>query len=196
MARQQDEEKRSKILQAAIKAFGEQGFTNTTMKDIAIASGIAPGSIYTYFKDKEVLFISAVNAVWKKFNRQLSSILHSDRPLSDRVTAITDYGFDILKELHPLVRGMYQEANRLNLFRKNLVRVSTQLSAIFDAPEAANYPLAQYDSESRAYLLKLWISGILFTFSSVSSTRLKGEIEKMRSLIVQGIMPQEDRPGK
>jgi AcrR family transcriptional regulator len=40
---QQDEEKRVKILQAAIVAFGDQGFTNTTMKDIAIASGIAPG---------------------------------------------------------------------------------------------------------------------------------------------------------
>lgn len=190
MARQQDEEKRVKILQAAIKAFGDQGFTNTTMKDIAIASGIAPGSIYTYFKDKEVLFISAVNAVWKKFYRQLNSILTSEITISERVNAITDYGFDILKELHPLVRGMYQEANRLNLFRKNLVRVSTQLAALFDIPEAAEYPLAKYDSESRAYLLKLWISGILFTFSSVSSTRLKDEISKMKVLISQGLMPE------
>ncbi len=189
MARQQDEEKRVKILQAAIKAFGDQGFTNTTMKDIAIASGIAPGSIYTYFKDKEVLFISAVNAVWKKFYRQLNSILHSEMEIQDRITAITNYGFDILKELHPLVRGMYQEANRLNLFRKNLVRVSNQLSALFDRPEAAAYPLSKYDPESRAYLLKLWISGILFTFSSVSNTRLKDEISKMKILISQGLTP-------
>ncbi len=190
MARQQDEEKRVKILQAAIVAFGDQGFTNTTMKDIAIASGIAPGSIYTYFKDKEVLFISAVNAVWKKFYRQLNAILQSDVNIEQRVTDITDYGFDILKELHPLVRGMYQEANRLNLFRKNLVRVSNQLSALFDIPEAQIYPLAKMDAESRAYLLKLWISGILFTFSSVSSTRLKDEISKMKTLIAAGLTPE------
>ncbi len=189
MARKQDEKKRTKILNAAISAFGDQGFTNTTMKDIAVASGIAPGSIYTYYKDKEVLFISSVNAVWKKFYLQLDRILHSNASISNRIQDITEYGFDILKELHPLVRGMYQEANRLNLFRKNLVRVSNQIAEIFDVPEAAHYPLTKYDSKSRAYLLKLWISGILFTFSSVSSARLKDEITNMRSLISQNLLP-------
>lgn len=191
MARQQDEEKRIKILKAAVTSFGEQGFTNTTMKDIAIASGIAPGSIYTYFKDKEVLFISAVNAVWKKFYTKLNGIVNSSDSIDIRVRAITDYGFDILKELHPLVRGMYQEANRLNLFRKNLVRVSHQLASVFEGPEAKDFPLAKYDAASRAYLLKLWISGILFTFSSVSSTRLPDEIAQMKILIAQGLLPPD-----
>ena len=51
-------ERRRHILEAAARAFARKGFAQTTMKEIAAEAGIAPGTIYLYFKNKEDLLIS------------------------------------------------------------------------------------------------------------------------------------------
>jgi AcrR family transcriptional regulator len=49
------EERRSQILEAAMKVFAKKGFKGATNKDIANAAGVSPGLIYFYFKNKEDL---------------------------------------------------------------------------------------------------------------------------------------------
>jgi len=51
-------ERRRHILEAAARAFARKGFAQTTMKEIAAEAGIAPGTIYLYFKNKEDLLIN------------------------------------------------------------------------------------------------------------------------------------------
>ncbi|MEE2788677.1 MAG: TetR/AcrR family transcriptional regulator [Myxococcota bacterium] len=50
-------EKRLKILDAAVKVFAERGFYNARVSDIAAAAGVADGTIYLYFKNKDDLLI-------------------------------------------------------------------------------------------------------------------------------------------
>lgn len=52
------EARRQQILDAATQVFAEKGFDRATIADIARAAGIAEGSIYNYFKNKEDLLIS------------------------------------------------------------------------------------------------------------------------------------------
>ncbi len=52
------QEKRSKILFAAIKVFAQKGFYNTKVADIAREAGVADGTIYLYFKNKDDILIS------------------------------------------------------------------------------------------------------------------------------------------
>ncbi len=52
------EERRSQILEAALKVFAEKGFKGATNKDIADAAGVSPGLIYFYFENKEDLFFA------------------------------------------------------------------------------------------------------------------------------------------
>jgi AcrR family transcriptional regulator len=47
---------RAAILKTARLLFGDRGFENTTIDDIAIAAGVAKGAIYHHFKTKEALF--------------------------------------------------------------------------------------------------------------------------------------------
>jgi TetR/AcrR family fatty acid metabolism transcriptional regulator len=51
-------ERRQHILEAAARAFASKGFAQATMKEIAVEAGIAPGTIYLYFKNKEDLLVS------------------------------------------------------------------------------------------------------------------------------------------
>lgn len=192
MARHQDDEKRSRILEAAIIAFQDQGFTTTTVKDIADRAGIAPGSIYTYFQDKEVLFIAAVDTVWKSFYAGLKPIMTLQEPFHNKMESMLDYGFKLLEELHPLVQGMYQEPSRLNLFHKNIVKLSKQLAFFFDTVQTRLPGLSRIDRRSRMHLIKLWISGMMFTLSSLPPERIQQEITQQRKLILDLLISGTD----
>jgi len=52
------DERRTYILDAAAAVFGEKGYERATMKEIAARAGIAPGTIYLYFKNKRDLLLA------------------------------------------------------------------------------------------------------------------------------------------
>jgi AcrR family transcriptional regulator len=47
---------RAKILRSAIEVFGERGFGESTVLDIAEHAGMASGTVYQYFEDKSDVF--------------------------------------------------------------------------------------------------------------------------------------------
>lgn len=49
-------DRREAILAAALHEFSERGFAGTRLDDVARRAGVAKGTIYLYFSDKEVLF--------------------------------------------------------------------------------------------------------------------------------------------
>lgn len=51
---------RAAILEAAQKRFGEQGYRNTKMAEIARDAGVAAGTLYNYFASKEAVFDAIV----------------------------------------------------------------------------------------------------------------------------------------
>lgn len=51
------QERRQQILTAAASVFAEKGFDRATISDVARAAGIADGSIYNYFDDKQDLLV-------------------------------------------------------------------------------------------------------------------------------------------
>ena len=53
-------EKKQHILDAAISVFIENGFEETSMRQIASAAGLTTGAIYHHFKNKDELFYHAV----------------------------------------------------------------------------------------------------------------------------------------
>jgi TetR/AcrR family fatty acid metabolism transcriptional regulator len=51
-------DKRERILKAAISVFAERGFYNAKIEDIAREAGVAVGTTYLYFENKDDLMIS------------------------------------------------------------------------------------------------------------------------------------------
>jgi TetR/AcrR family fatty acid metabolism transcriptional regulator len=51
-------DKRERILRAAIKVFARKGFYATRVNEIAKAAGVADGTIYLYFKNKDDVLVS------------------------------------------------------------------------------------------------------------------------------------------
>lgn len=51
------QDKRTRILDAAVRVFAERGFFTATVAEIARAAGVADGTIYLYFKGKDDLLL-------------------------------------------------------------------------------------------------------------------------------------------
>lgn len=56
------EDRKGQLLEEAARLFGARGYDKTSMRDIATAFGILPGSLYHHFGSKEELFIAVYAA--------------------------------------------------------------------------------------------------------------------------------------
>jgi TetR/AcrR family fatty acid metabolism transcriptional regulator len=65
-------DKRARILEAAVKVFAERGFHTATVAEIARAAGVADGTIYLYFKSKDDLLL-------RLFDEKMTEIVEEAR---------------------------------------------------------------------------------------------------------------------
>lgn len=187
MARQLDEEKRQGILDAAFEAFGENGYRNTTIKDIADIAGIAPGSVYTYFEDKEDLFRNTVDEGLNTFYMELRRIISLPESFEVKFNRVIDFGFDLFKRVHPIFRGMFSEANRLDLFRSNIENLCAAFEELFVEGKRLGVIEMFEESEMTKKAIKIFISGILFHTSLIPREDLDIEIDKLKDQTKKGL---------
>jgi len=78
-------EKRAAILKAAVKVFARSGFYTSKVSDVAQEAGVADGTIYVYFKNKDDLLISLFEDkmvdILQNFRDALSGIVHAYKKL-------------------------------------------------------------------------------------------------------------------
>lgn len=110
--RQQAEERRENILDAAQRVFCTKGFAGASIRDIAREAGITEGLIYHYFESKDQL----QEAVWRErsWRAQLERILsNADGKTLEQVLRemVRDF-LGTLRENGPMVRMFASESQR------------------------------------------------------------------------------------
>jgi TetR/AcrR family fatty acid metabolism transcriptional regulator len=79
------DDKRQRILEAARKRFRYYGFRKTTMQEIARDAGVAVGTLYLYFKDKDDLLVAGTEEYVTRHRQQAEVILASDLSAADKL---------------------------------------------------------------------------------------------------------------
>jgi AcrR family transcriptional regulator len=74
-------ERRDDILAAALDEFSARGFAATRLDDVAARAGVAKGTIYLYFDDKESLFQELVRALVVPLVGSIAAAPLSDMPI-------------------------------------------------------------------------------------------------------------------
>jgi len=93
-------EKYHQILEAAVKVFAEQGFFQSTVAQVAKQAGVADGTIYLYFKNKDDILIQfyeyKTRQVFDKFRKAVDSTDQAELKLRNLVrTHLEEFQKDI-----------------------------------------------------------------------------------------------------
>ena len=79
---------RNKLIDVARQLFAKNGLDDTTMNDIAIASGRGRRTLYTYFKSKEEVFEAVVENEMEHMSNRLRLIADKDLEPEDKLVQL------------------------------------------------------------------------------------------------------------
>lgn len=75
------EERRNQIIKTARKEFIKSGIRNTSIKDIARKAELSPRTIYTYFNNKQELYVAVLLSGLKILCKQIEKIASEEDPV-------------------------------------------------------------------------------------------------------------------
>jgi TetR/AcrR family fatty acid metabolism transcriptional regulator len=96
MPRRRTEDKRQRILQGAVRIFARKGYFAARVSDIARRAGVADGTIYLYFRNKEDILVSLFDEVMAEHLTRAREELKSARGAAERLTAIAEHHLRVL----------------------------------------------------------------------------------------------------
>src|SRR6202142_517009 len=89
-------EKYQRILDAAVAVFAEKGFFTSRISDIADRAGVADGTVYLYFKNKEEILMTAINTAFDAFMRNTRTEVEKLPPPAERLRRLAFLHLDAL----------------------------------------------------------------------------------------------------
>ncbi len=99
------DELRNDILVAALKLFSEKGYFNTSLTEIAEASGVkSSAGIYKHFKNKQEIAKALYNWIIDRFNVSIDDIRKRSRKSSEQLREIVDLWFRLTDDAPEVMR--------------------------------------------------------------------------------------------
>jgi TetR/AcrR family transcriptional regulator, fatty acid metabolism regulator protein len=96
--REQRNDKRARILDAAVKVFAERGYFSSTVAEIARAAGVADGTIYLYFKSKDDLLLELFDEKMTQLIAQATAALAEERDAPSRLKRFIQLHFSVVEK--------------------------------------------------------------------------------------------------
>jgi len=109
------EERRSQILEAALRCFAHQGYYQTTMDDIVKESGLSKGTLYWYYASKKEIFLSVMENWLGEWEKSLQGSFSPQDPPAEKLRKLNQVmirsGLE-LRDLLPVVMEFWSHATQ------------------------------------------------------------------------------------
>ncbi|RJP20496.1 MAG: TetR/AcrR family transcriptional regulator [Deltaproteobacteria bacterium] len=116
-------DKRDRILRAAIRIFSQKGFFNSKVAEIARASGVADGTIYLYFRNKDDLLISLFEEKMGEVVSDVRQRIAAGNGALGRLKIFIDNHMDLLEREAGLIEVIQVELRQSSKFLKDYTPV-------------------------------------------------------------------------
>ncbi len=100
-------ETKERIINSAIAVFGEKGYHQATIAEIAEHANIGKGTLYWYFSSKEELFSGMIEQGIETFNSKLKVLLEDEEPF---------YGNQLLAYIQEYLYFFYNHRHLARIF--------------------------------------------------------------------------------
>ncbi len=81
---------RADILAAASRVIAREGFSGTTISDVAREAGLAVGTLYNFYRNKEALYVQVLGRLFNEVRSAMNAVLESDLAPEQAVLALID----------------------------------------------------------------------------------------------------------
>jgi len=192
-------DKRERILEAAIRVFAQGGFYATRVSDIAREAGVADGTIYLYFENKDDVLISIFQDRIGKLVEVLRQVAERDEPVEARVRRIIELQLGLLEGRRDLAEvitvNLRQSSKLLKQYAAPLFTEYLELIASVIA-EGQKSGAFRTDVSPRVAARALWggLDGLALTWAlggdtaeGVSGAALKKAAHQWGELFLDGL---------
>ena len=104
------------MLESAIKVFSEKGFHNAKVSEIARDAGVADGTIYLYFQNKDDLLIKAVEDLFERKLLEMEKRISKEKTGRDKLLKFAEEHISIFTEDPKVVRFLGVELRQSKEF--------------------------------------------------------------------------------
>lgn len=159
-------DRKEKVVEAAYQLFCDQGYYETSIPEIARHAGVAVGSVYAYFRDKEDLF----DEVHRRFTARFDGVREAAVPTTAATTSIlADHLRQTvlaLVEVHEATKAFNIELRRLAYTNAKVaaaseVQSSKVRSVIRGQLDAYRELVSVEDPDAAALVVADWISALV-----------------------------------
>ena len=105
-------DKRSRILEAAVRVFARQGFDGTRMADVAREAGVAYGLVYHYFGSKDAVLQAVFREAWGRLLAAVAVAEETGTSAADQLTLVVRIVLRVWRDEPDLVRLLVREVTR------------------------------------------------------------------------------------
>ncbi len=124
------EEKRRRILEAAVHVFARKGFHASRVGDIAEEAGVAHGLLYHYFDSKDELLERIFHDTWTELLAAMRDVEDSDAPAREQLRGVAAILLRSWRRDPDLVRVLVREVARSPHLQERLAEVGDVFAAI------------------------------------------------------------------
>ncbi|MDY0040549.1 MAG: TetR/AcrR family transcriptional regulator [Desulforhabdus sp.] len=200
--RNKSSDKHKRILDAAVKVFAQKGFFQSKVSEIAKEAGVADGTIYLYFKNKDDLLISIFEVKMQEvISRFRAAIDEQSDPVSklDRLIKMHLAEFQANPDLAAVFQVELRQSSRF-MRESDKIELKRYLDLIGEIVQQG-----QIEGNFREDLPKGLIKRLIFgTLDEVVSTwvlagrryTLESMAEPIIDLFLHGIQKQSNETGK
>jgi TetR/AcrR family fatty acid metabolism transcriptional regulator len=111
--------RKEQIITAAIKVFADKGFYNSKVADVAREAGIADGTIYLYFKNKDDLLISLFESKMEQILERFATTLKNGTSCREKLHRFIQLHFQLIEEDQNLAEVFQVEIRQSSKFLKD-----------------------------------------------------------------------------
>jgi TetR/AcrR family transcriptional regulator len=106
---------REHVLDAAEEVFSHKGFHDATIKEIAEVAEFSVGAVYSFFENKDDLFLSVIERRGQELVPAMQALLESDDGPVDQLHRLAELQVEFFRE-HPNFSRLYLQATGSPLF--------------------------------------------------------------------------------
>ncbi len=191
------EAKREKILDAAIVEIARGGYYDTTVSAIARRAGVADGTIYLYFENKEAILVSIFERAMQRFIEEGTERLAGREDAESKLRGVVELHLSVMGRDRDLAVIFQVELRHslhfLDLFSRSRMR---EYLALIAGVVAEGQREGVFRDGVEPLLAAKAVFGVLDEMTtdwvlSSRNTRLEARADAVASFVLGGLRPRE-----